>query len=109
MALRSAMTMDLRRSEDEKERASHLHDIGEALAIAQRVQLGQPSPTVTWTCLQTKGARAHDQARVKSELDDWGDEVRRAGTAYRAQTFLRAESARVARCFIAPAAGAPIC
>ena len=44
------MTMDLRRSEDEKERASHLHDVGEALAIAQRVQLGQPSPTVT--CLR---------------------------------------------------------
>ena len=46
-SLRSAMTMNLRRSEDEKERASHLHDVGEALAIAQRVQLGQPSPTVT--------------------------------------------------------------
>ena len=49
-SLCSAMTMDLRRSEDEKERASHLHDVGEALAIAQRVQLGQPSPTVT--CLR---------------------------------------------------------
>ena len=49
-SLRSAMTMNLRRSEDEKERASRLHDVGEALAIAQRVQLGQPSPTVT--CLR---------------------------------------------------------
>ena len=45
-----------------------------------------------------EGARAHDEAMVKSERDDWGGEVRRAGTAYRAQTFLRAESARVARC-----------
>ena len=50
-------------------------------------------------CLMpAEGARAHDQARVKSERDEWGDEVRRAGTGYRAQTFLRAESARVARC-----------
>ena len=50
-------------------------------------------------CLMpAEGARAHDQARVKSERDEWGGEVRRVGTAYRAQTFLRAESARVARC-----------
>ena len=50
-------------------------------------------------CLMpAEGARARDQAMVKSERDDWGGEVRRAGTAYRAQTFLRAESARVARC-----------
>ena len=66
-------------------------------------------PAISNCHVPAKGARAHDQARVKSELDDWGDEVRRAGTAYRAQTFLRAESARAARCFIAPAAGAPIC
>ena len=49
-------------------------------------------------CLMpAEGARAHDEARVKSERDEWGGEVRRVGTAYRAQTFLRAESARAAR------------
>ena len=49
-ALRSAMSMNLRRSEDEKVRASRLHHVGEALVIAQRVQLGQPSPSVS--CLR---------------------------------------------------------
>ena len=47
-SLRSAMSMNLRRSEDEKVRASRLHHVGKALVIAQRVQLGQPSPTVTF-------------------------------------------------------------
>ena len=54
-------------------------------------------PSILNCLMPVKGARAHDQARVKSERDEWGDEVRRAGTAYRAQTFLQAESARAAR------------
>ena len=49
-SLRSAMSMNLRRSEDEKVRASRLHHVGKALVIAQRVQLGQPSPSVS--CLR---------------------------------------------------------
>ena len=65
-SLCSAMTMDLRRSEDEKERASHLHDVGEALAIAQRVQLGQPSPTVA--CLRRALGHTIKQGSSQSSM-----------------------------------------
>ena len=64
--MRSAMTMIFRRSEDRKERASRLNDVGEALAIAQRVQLGQPSPTVT--CLRRALGHTIKQGSSQSSM-----------------------------------------
>ena len=93
-SLRSAMMMISRRSEDWKERASRLHSAAALVALAARGQLGQPS--LTASCLRRALGHTIKQ-RFKSERDEWGDESRRAGTAYRAQTFLQAESARAAR------------
>ena len=89
------MTMNLRRSEDEKERASRLRDVEEVLAIAQRVELGHPSATTT--CLRR--ALGHT---IKQGSSQWvmNGVMRFEGLAPRTERrpFLRAESARVARC-----------
>ena len=66
-------------------------------------------PSILNCLMPVKGARAHEQAMVKSVRDEWGDAVRRAGTAYRAQD-LSASGERSRRpMIITPSARAPIC